>query len=250
MLSPAPHTLFISDLHLSVERPHTTRLLLDFLEGAARDAGALYILGDLFECWAGDDDLGAEPQRAVCAALRRLALGGTRLHFMHGNRDFLIAQGFAKAAGATLLPDPCLIDLHGRPALLTHGDILCTDDTDYQRFRRQVRDPAWQHAFLSRPLAERRAQVAALRARSESEKSMKPAAIMDVNTRAVAELLRRHDYPPLLIHGHTHRPGEHALDVDGRRITRWVLSDWDADGDCLCCDAAGCSRVPVSAGQD
>ncbi len=247
MLKPAPHTRFISDLHLGAERPHTTRLLLDFLADGARGAAALYILGDLFEYWAGDDDLDGAPQREVCAALRRLGTAGTRLYFMHGNRDFLIAQDFAAAAGASLLADPCLVDLHGRQALLTHGDILCTDDTDYQKFRRLVRDPAWQRAFLARPLAERRAQIEALRMRSESEKSMKTAAIMDVNAQAVEELLRRHDYPPLLIHGHTHRPGEHALDVDGRRVTRWVLGDWDASGDCLYCDAAGCRRLPVSA---
>lgn len=244
-----PYTLFISDLHLSAERPHTTRLLLNFLESTARSASALYILGDLFEYWAGDDDIDSEPQREVCAALRWLSTSGTRLYFIHGNRDFLIAEGFATTAGVALLPDPCLINLYGRQALLMHGDLLCTDDMAYQQFRRQVRDPAWQHAFLSRPLADRRAQIAAARMRSESEKSLKTAAIMDVNAKMVEELLLHYNHPPLLIHGHTHRPGEHSVIINGHHSTRWVLSDWDYSGDCLYCDATSCRKLSVSADQ-
>lgn len=248
MLEGVSRTLFISDLHLCASRPHTTQLLLSFLDTTARGAQALYVLGDLFEYWAGDDDLADPHHHEVCAAFRRLAESGTHIAVMHGNRDFLLADGFAQAAGATLLSDPVLIDLHGRRALLTHGDMLCTDDVEYQDFRRQVRDPAWQHHFLSQPLALRRAQIEALRMRSEVEKSGKSDAIMDVNAHAVLDLLRRYDYPELLIHGHTHRPGRHAIQHEGHGCTRLVLSDWHETGDYLCCTAAGCSALPVSIG--
>lgn len=245
MLKPAPRTLFISDLHLSAERPQTTRLLLDFLSDTARGAQGLYVLGDLFEYWAGDDDLDAPLHRDIGAAFCALADAGTPVFFMHGNRDFLLGERYARTAGLTLLPDPWPVDLYGRRALLTHGDTLCTDDVEYQAFRRQVRDAGWQRTFLDLPLAERRAQIEALRMRSEQEKSYKAAAIMDVNPLAVKEMLRSHDYPPLLIHGHTHRPAAHDIEDDGHRSTRWVLGDWHERGDYLCCDASGCVRLPV-----
>lgn len=246
MLNTAPHTLFISDLHLTQARPATIRLLLDFLDTTARGAQSLYVLGDLFEYWAGDDDLATPPHPEVCAAFASLADAGTRVYFMHGNRDFLIADKFAEASHATLLPDPWPLELHGRRALLSHGDTLCTDDTNYQAFRRMVRDPAWQRAFLAQPLVERRAQIESLRMRSESEKSSKAAEIMDVSQDAVLALLREYDYPALLIHGHTHRPASHAIRVDGHDCIRWVLGDWDAAGDYLRCDAEGCSRGTVA----
>jgi UDP-2,3-diacylglucosamine hydrolase len=211
-----------------------------FLAQQAREAQALYILGDLFEYWAGDDDIDDAHHRPVIDAMRALAESGCKLCFMHGNRDFLIGTRFANASGAELLPDPLAIALYGRPVLLTHGDMLCTDDVDYQAFRVQVRDPQWQQDFLARPLAERKAQIEKLRNRSEQAKSYKDEAIMDVNAGAVAELLRQHDYPPLLIHGHTHRPARHRVELDGRVCERIVLADWGDRGSYLCCDAGGC----------
>lgn len=232
--------LFASDLHLCRGQPHTTRLFLEFLAHQAMEARALYLLGDLFEYWAGDDDIDDAHHRPVIEAMRAVAESGCKLYFMHGNRDFLIGAGFAHASGAELLPDPLLIDLQGRRALLTHGDMLCTDDVDYQAFRAQVRDPRWQQDFLSLSLAERKTQIEKLRSRSEQAKSYKDEAIMDVNADAVAELLRRYDYPPLLIHGHTHRPACHRIEIDDRICERIVLADWGARGSYLRCAANGC----------
>lgn len=234
-----PHTLLISDLHLCAERPHVTDILLRFLQHSARDAEALYILGDLFEYWVGDDDGDTPYHRMIIESFRTLADRGTTLYLMHGNRDFLLGPDFATAAGITLIHDPVVIELYGQRTLLTHGDLMCTDDIAYQQFRSQVRSPDWQRAFLAQPLPARKAQIEALRMRSEHEKAYKPDAIMDVNPEAVATLLRAHDYPPLLIHGHTHRPARHHLEVDGRPCTRWVLGDWGETGNCLRLDAAG-----------
>jgi UDP-2,3-diacylglucosamine hydrolase len=238
--------LFISDLHLSPERPQVTRLFLDFLANQARNAQALYILGDLFDYWAGDDDIDDPHHHPVITAMRALSQSGCALFVMHGNRDFLMGQGFAKASGATLLPDPLLIDLHGRRALLTHGDEQCTDDKEYQAFRSKVRDPKCQQDFLALPLPLRKAQIAALRSRSEQEKSYKDEAIMDVNAGAIADLLRSYDFPPLLIHGHTHRPGRHTVTVEGKRSERIVLADWGDRGSCLRCDAKGCEVLEIA----
>lgn len=232
-------TLFISDLHLSPERPAITALFERFLDHAPGDAGGLYILGDLFESWAGDDDL-AEPFNArIVNALARVA-ARMPLYVMHGNRDFLLGPAFARASGAHLLPDPSVVSLHGTPTLLMHGDTLCTDDTDYQRFRAQVRDARWQAGFLAQPLAARKEQIAALRARSETEKAGKPAAIMDVNPQAVDAAVRQYA-TPRLIHGHTHRPARHEHRVDGMLCERWVLPDWYEQGGYLRCDADGCT---------
>lgn len=239
-------TLFISDLHLSPERPQVTRLFLDFLANQARNAQALYILGDLFDYWAGDDDIDDPHHSPVITAMRALSESGCALFVMHGNRDFLMGQGFAKASGATLLPDPVLIDLHGRRALLTHGDLQCTDDKEYQAFRSKVRDPKCQQDFLALPLSLRKAQIAALRSRSEQEKSYKDEAIMDVNAGAIADLLRSYDFPPLLIHGHTHRPGRHIVTVEGNISERIVLADWGDRGSCLECSAHGCEVLEFS----
>lgn len=241
------HCLFISDLHLCSSRPAITRQFIDFLRTTASKAQALYILGDLFEYWAGDDDLNDPHHSEVIAALNALGASGTGIFFIHGNRDFLLAQGFAEAAGITLLNDPTLLTLYGKRVLLSHGDALCTDDTAYQAFRQQVRDPAWQKTFLDQPLAARKAQIEALRLRSEQEKSHKTESIMDVNADAVRELIRAYDYPEFLIHGHTHRPALHTLELDGRVCQRWVLGDWYEQGSCLRCDATGCSSHPISA---
>lgn len=236
------HTLFISDLHLSADHAHSTAAFQRFTATLAPQAEALYILGDLFEYWAGDDDLHEPFHAEVISALRKLADHGTRVFLMHGNRDLLMGNAMVRAAGATLLTDPTLLDLYGTPTLLSHGDQLCTDDIEYQKFRTQVRSPKFQEKFLARPLVERKAYIAQLRQQSIAAKQVKDSAIMDVNDVAVAALLREHRYPRL-IHGHTHRPMRHEHMVDGHRCERWVLSDWDQQLSALRCDAQGCSVV-------
>jgi UDP-2,3-diacylglucosamine hydrolase len=217
--------LYISDLHLSEERPEANERFFRFLEDDAAGADALYVLGDLFEYWIGDDDVDAPFNAVIAGFFRRLSRAGTRLYFMHGNRDFLVGERFAAATGAALLADPTVID----GVLLMHGDTLCTGDADYQAWRRTARDPAWQRDFLDKPLAARRATVEGLRAKSKEVIGAKPAEIMDVNDDAVRDALRRHGVSRL-VHGHTHRPGVHRLEVDGRRCERWVLPDWYGRG--------------------
>lgn len=233
------HSLFISDLHLCESRPHINRLFFDFLETCARHAEALYILGDLFESWVGDDDETALG-RDVVNALRRLSDNGVAVFLMHGNRDFLLAQKFADACRAHLLEDPALLDLYGQPTLLMHGDTLCTDDTAYLAFRAQVRDPAWQAGFLAQPLAKRHAMAQQARTHSEQAKQEKTVEIMDVNHQTVLETLRKYGYPRL-IHGHTHRPARHQLAIDDHVCERWVLQDWYENGGYLRCDSQGCA---------
>lgn len=231
--------LFISDLHLSPDAPATTARFLTFLAGPASQAASLTILGDLFDYWAGDDDLTDPFNALVVTALRGLAGAGVAVSFMAGNRDFLIGNQFASAAGLALLPDPCIRDISGVITLLSHGDLLCTDDAAYQDFRRMVRDPAWVNQFLARPLSARKAAINALRQRSEDEKKIKPLEIMDVNTDAVISALRRHN-AQALIHGHTHRQGQHTHTIAGRPCQRWVLGDWHADrGGALSCAVNG-----------
>lgn len=221
--------LFISDLHLSEERPGANEQFIAFLEGKARSADALYILGDFFEYWIGDDDL-AEPFNAVIAGLLQdLSKQGVRLHLMHGNRDFLIGDRFCAATGGQLLEDPTVAEIGGAKTLLMHGDTLCTDDLDYQAWRRTARSPAFQAQFLSKPLAERRRTVLGLREKSKQVVQAKAAEIMDVNEDAVREALRRHGVRRL-IHGHTHRPGRHVVEVAGQHCERWVLPDWYGRG--------------------
>lgn len=221
--------LFIADLHLSEDQPDTVAAFLDFLQGPARAAGSLFILGDLFEYWAGDDDIDTPFNRRIADALRALADAGTAVHFITGNRDLLAGNGLAAAAGMRLLHDPALVRLGSADdaprVLLSHGDALCTDDLAYQAYRRQVHDPAWQAGFLAQPLAARKAFIESLRQQSENAKRDKSMTIMDANGEAVAALLRQHGYPTL-IHGHTHRPARHEHEVDGHRCTRWVLADW------------------------
>ena len=238
------HSLFISDLHLCPTRPAINTLFGRFIQNTATHAEALYILGDFFEYWAGDDDLAEPFHTAITHQLHALAKTGTRIYLMHGNRDFLIGADFLHAASATLLPDPTLIDLYGQPTLLMHGDTLCSDDVAYQAFRTQVRSPEWQGAFLATPLAARKAQIEALRKQSEQAKSTKPAEIMDTNADTVAATLRAHDYPRI-IHGHTHRQARHVHAVDGKVCERWVLPDWYETGGYLRCDTAGCEAVTL-----
>lgn len=227
--------LFIADLHLCEQESETTAAFFDFLKDTAPTADALYILGDLFEYWAGDDDE-TPLSRDVAEALARVSKQGTRCYFVAGNRDFLLRDRFANAADLQILPDPTLINLDGHRFLISHGDALCTDDATYQQFRRQVRAPDWQTSFLAKPLAERRQVIEQLRRHSETAKRDKALDIMDVNPNAVADLLRRNDYAPL-IHGHTHRPAHHTLTVDGKTCERWVLSDWHGNATYLEWDA-------------
>jgi len=236
------HTLFISDLHLAPERPQITEQFLRFIRETAPAASALYILGDLFEYWVGDDDLEDPLNGAVSDALSKLADSGSKVFLMRGNRDVLLGNDFAVRCHATLLEDPVLVNLHGTPTLLSHGDALCTDDVDYQRFRLYARDPGNQQKFLAQSLEARREQMRGMRAQSEASKQQKTEAIMDVAPAAVEELLRKHDYPRL-IHGHTHRPAHHRHTVDGHACERWVLNDWYDTGGYLRCDAAGCTAV-------
>ncbi|MDD2721776.1 MAG: UDP-2,3-diacylglucosamine diphosphatase [Gallionella sp.] len=232
------HTLFISDLHLAAGHPDSMAAFRRFIAASAPQAEALYILGDLFDYWAGDDDLADDFHRQVVELLRGLSAGGTKVFLMPGNRDLLMGERLAAACGATLLADPTLIQLYGAPTLLSHGDALCTDDLEYQRFRVQVRQPDFQTQFLARPLTERKAYIEQLRAQSEQQKRVKAGAIMDVNEAAVAALLREHHHPRL-IHGHTHRPQRHEHQVDGKVCERWVLPDWDSQPGALRYDPSG-----------
>ncbi len=216
---------FISDLHLSADRPALTAVFERYLDGPARAAARLYILGDLFEYWAGDDDLDDPLGTRVAARLAALADTGCAVFFMPGNRDFLLGADFARRARLEILAEPTLIALGNHAALLCHGDSLCTDDLAYQAFRQQVRNPAWQAQFLAQPLAARKEIIAGVRMKSEEAKSGKAAAIMDVNADAVATLLRTYAFPRL-IHGHTHRPADHRVEVDGHACERLVLADW------------------------
>lgn len=216
-----PAALFISDLHLQPEMPRTAAAFFDFLERHARACPQLYLLGDIFEFWAGDDDL-SPFNLQVIAALRAIADGGTQVFWIAGNRDFLVGEAFATAAGLTLLPDPFV--LHG--VTLTHGDALCTDDTAYMQFRAQVRNPVVQRQFLSQPLEQRKAFIAAGRKDSREAMRHKAESIMDVNQDAVRALFAE-THTQTMIHGHTHRPALHEF--DGYR--RFVLPDWDCDVD-------------------
>lgn len=238
------HTLFISDLHLSADHPHSMAAFQRFMATLAPQAEALYILGDLFEYWAGDDDMHDPFHAGVIGALHDLATRGIKVYLMHGNRDLLMGEKFAQACQASLLPDPTLLDLYGTATLISHGDKLCTDDVEYQRFRTQVHSADFQRNFLAQPLAERKAYIELLRQQSTTAKQSKDAAIMDVNAAAVAALLREYHYPRL-IHGHTHRPKRHEHSVDGNKCERWVLSDWDQKPSALRCDAQGCSVVEI-----
>jgi UDP-2,3-diacylglucosamine hydrolase len=234
------HCLFISDLHLCDSRPHISQAFNQFLEKTAPKAQALYILGDLFEYWAGDDSIKSDVMQPSIHALRSLVLKGVPIYLMHGNRDFLLGEDFEKATGIKILPDPSLITLYGKPVLLSHGDALCTDDIAYQKFRAEVRSVAWQTQFLNQPLATRVAYIEQLRAKSEQAKSTKSMQIMDVNSTAVDSLLREFAYPPIFIHGHTHRPKKHVHQLDGEICERWVLGDWYEQGSYLKLDANGC----------
>lgn len=235
-------TLFISDLHLDPTRPEITRLFGEFIDGEARDADALYILGDLFEAWVGDDDP-SQVGAFVSGKLSQLQEAGVPIYFIRGNRDFLLGDDYARRAGFSILPDPAVVMLHGKPVLLMHGDLLCTDDLAYQQFRTQTRDPAWQQQFLAQPLDTRLAFAQQARAASQTHQSgLKDTGqletITDVAPATVEATLRRYGIDTL-IHGHTHRPATHALEVDGGDCQRIVLGDWYEQGSVLRVDAHG-----------
>lgn len=216
-------TLFISDLHLDAARPELSSALAAFLQRHTH-CDALYILGDLFEAWIGDDD-DNEPVPDTCQLLRRFSDAGPTLYLMHGNRDFLLGEQFAHRVGATLLPDPTVINLYGKRTLLMHGDSLCTADTDYQAFRTQSRSDQWQSEILGRSLEARRQLATQLRHLSNATNSIKAEDIMDVTRQEVDRVMAAHGVNQL-IHGHTHRPMRHE-ETNGRR---WVLGDWDQKG--------------------
>lgn len=242
-------TLFVSDLHLDAARPRIVTLFLNFLRDEAAQADALYVLGDLFEYWVGDDD----PQAVaidVANGLSALSRSGVPVFFLRGNRDFLLAAGYAARCAMRILPDPCVIDLYGRPTLLLHGDLMCTDDIVYQAFRRQSRDPAWQQAMLAQPLDARIAL--AQRARSASiahQQSVRPKAgdpdatredITDASQSTIETTIARYGVATM-IHGHTHRPAIHRFTVGEHARTRIVLGDWYEQGSVLRVDADGAS---------
>jgi UDP-2,3-diacylglucosamine hydrolase len=230
-------TLFISDLHLDPQRPAITALFLRFLEREARDADALYLLGDVFEAWVGDDDDGELPA-TVARALREVRETGVALGLIRGNRDFLLGHDYAERAGVALLPDPCVIDLHGEATLVLHGDLLCSADLKYLAFRRQVRDPAWQANFLSQPLAARQAFAAQARAASRAAQQAQSLDIGDAVEADVRDMLERFGVRRM-IHGHTHRPRVHDYDyaIGDRHAQRIVLGDWYEQGSVLRVDA-------------
>ncbi len=234
MLNLAGTARFVSDLHLRAERPDLTERFAAFLaDTEASGIGTLFILGDLFEYWIGDDGL-VDPFNAhVCQLLRKTADKGTHIYFTAGNRDFLIGEGFAASAGLQLLDETVKVGAGNTATLLMHGDTICTDDIPYQQFRQMVRSKEWQTSFLSRPLSERRAEVEALRRRSAEAMQEKTAAIMDANAAAIRAVLIANNCTRL-IHGHTHRPGHESIALPSGAAERWVLSDWDTGrGDAL-----------------
>jgi UDP-2,3-diacylglucosamine hydrolase len=237
-------TLFISDLHLDAERPAITELFGTFMHRQARQAEALYILGDLFEVWVGDDDP-SETGAYVADRIREVVDVGVPVYFIRGNRDFLVGDAFARRAGMRILPDPAVVMLYDRPVLLTHGDLLCSDDTAYQAFRTQTRNPAWQQQFLAQPLAARLAFAAQARAASQARQQgmiqsdrAQFETVTDVTPATVEATLGRYGIDTL-IHGHTHRPAVHELRVGDRDCRRIVLGDWYEQGSVLRVDADG-----------
>jgi len=230
-------TLFVSDLHIDATSAEITAQFIEFLKTEAASAEALYILGDLFESWVGDD-AADEGQRAAIAAIESLTASGVPCFVLHGNRDFLLGEAFCRDTGAHLLPDPVIVTLYGEPVLVMHGDALCTDDRSYQRLRAIVRDADWQRQFLELSAAERRALAGAARVGSQAHTASVEYAITDVNAESVAAALKAAGTATLL-HGHTHRPGIHPLIVEGRACTRIVLGDWHTQGSVLRWNSSG-----------
>lgn len=237
-------TLFISDLHLDASRPHITDLFVDFVRNEAVHARALYILGDLFEAWIGDDN-DDETANQVADALAHLHARGVPCFFIHGNRDFLLGDAYARRARMTLLPDPSVVEIEGERVLLMHGDTLCTDDAPYQAFRAQSHTPAWQRAFLGKAIVERRAFAQKARAESQRYTRSIPDAITDVNLEAVLRSFRSHG-ARRFIHGHTHRPAVHSFEFDGMPAERIVLGDWYEQGNVLRVNGDAITRLDLA----
>lgn len=236
--------LLISDLHLEEQRPDITRAFLHFLQTRAHQAEALYILGDFFEVWVGDD--GMSPfQHDIARALRELSDTGTRIFLMHGNRDFLIGRAFCREAGCTLLKDPSIVRLNGEPVLLMHGDSLCTLDVGYMKLRRLLRNPLSLLILRNLPLSTRRKLARKLRSESRAQTRMKAREIIDVTPDEVPRIMAEHGVRTL-IHGHTHRPAEHTLEVSGQSARRIVLGDWDSQGWALQIDEQGLHQAPFA----
>jgi len=226
---PMHAALFISDLHLQQSHPKTAQAFFRFLQQHAVHAEQFYILGDLFEYWAGDDDIGSDFNRSVIDAIRKVADAGVKLFWIGGNRDFLAGEGFAQATGAVCLSEPHVAVIAGQSIILAHGDAQCVDDHAYIEFRNQVRHPEWQKQFLAMPLEKRKAIIEGMRIDSREEKQVKSSAIMDVSAAAIADLFRKTE-ASILIHGHTHRPARHDYIIRGRNCQRYVLPEWDFDG--------------------
>jgi UDP-2,3-diacylglucosamine hydrolase len=238
---------FIADLHLRPEQPEMVQLFLRFLHDQSLDnqLEALYILGDLFEAWIGDDFVPPGVD-TVMAALSQLTGNGIPVYFMHGNRDFLVGDEFSARTGCQLLPEYHVVDLYGTPTLLMHGDLLCTDDVDYMKFRNMVRNPLWQQDFLSKAVTERIAIAQSARKESQQKTQQLANDIMDVNQDTVVHTMAKWQVPQL-IHGHTHRPNTHELIVSGKPAKRIVLGDWYEQGSVLVCDRQGCELKSLSA---
>ena len=237
---------FISDLHLQEERPDITQAFLDFLEETASKAERLYILGDLFEVWIGDD-FKSELSHLIKEKLLLLKAASTSVFTMHGNRDFLIGERFCEDTGVTLLEDPYKLDLFGKATLLMHGDLLCTKDVDYQEFRNMSRNPQWRKEFLNKPIEERERMAEALRLDSKEATNLKKDEIMDVTPEAVEEIMTLHNVE-LLIHGHTHRPKVHSLEINEIPAQRIVLGDWDKSAWYIWMDNKSCElkELPIA----
>ena len=230
-------TLFISDLHLEAERPDIGEQFIRFLQTDATEAEALYILGDLFEAWVGDDDPNAH-YAIIKLAIRKLADSGIPVYFMHGNRDFMIGKKFANETGVKILKDPYPVKMYGQKALLSHGDAMCTDDVQYQRVRSMTRDLDWQASMLAKPLKERLRIAVEARRQSLEQKLNLSMDIMDVNQDAVMRTINEHGVD-VLLHGHTHRPDIHTVDLGNRKAKRIVLGDWYTQGSLVRWDLRG-----------
>ena len=236
--------LFISDLHLSPSRPHITHLFLSFLEQRAQGTKTLFILGDLFDYWIGDDDPSA-PRKQVISGLRRLSHSGTSVNIVHGNRDFLLAEQFATECGAHILSDCTVIDCDGLSTLLLHGDLLCSDDHTYQRFRELSRTEQWQKMVLGKPLWLRLGLVRWYRIRSYFHKRQQPSEIMDVNVDTVWQYANHYGVSRI-IHGHTHRPGHHKMTENDLTLDRYVLGEWHRSAQILSIDSNGINFEKIS----
>lgn len=241
-------TLFISDLHLCSKRPAITELFLDFLKQDAISADALYILGDFYEFWVGDEIAMTGEYRPITEALQTLTARGVAVYILPGNRDFLLGQDFETLTGCNILTEPYRLDLYSRPTLLMHGDSLCTDDDEYQKFRKQVRDPKWQAEFLAKSLQDRIDLFDKYRRISMEVTANKSAEIMDTNQQTIEQVMQQYDVT-LLIHGHTHRPNEHHFEINSQAMTRIVLADWDGDGSVLRMDKNGWTVKKLTTGK-